>query len=58
VPHPLNPSSFFFSAGVAVGLLSELLGDSMTFSVEPGDALSPVVTCNEKRPGDGWKSVG
>ena len=50
---PLNGSSFFFSAGVAVALLSKLLGDSPAFSVEPGAALSPVVTCNEKRPGAG-----
>jgi hypothetical protein len=46
---PAKGSALFCSAGAAVALLSALLGDSP----ETGDALSPVVTCNEKRPGAG-----
>jgi hypothetical protein len=50
---PAKGSVVFFSAGVTVALFSEPLGGSIAFSVEPGAALSPVVTCNEKRPGAG-----
>ena len=50
---PAKGSVLFFSAGEAVALLSAPLEDSAGFSPEAPEALSPVVTCNEKRPGAG-----